>query len=257
VIADCPADHRVLILDCCYPGVTTAHSPDSALDASLAQIDIHGTYALATSPSATPALAGWMRNEALMEVLVQLLTVGDPRGGEFLTVADAYRRLLHAARLRGLPRPQLRGGAAAEMVALARNPAYGRGAAGRGFSELRSEASPASLPELTDVTDPMAQAMAIEQAAQMLDSGTPLGEVVAFAARITRRSPRDTVLRMIVMRMGLQDGAGAISIANQIADPERRLTALRDLASVQASRDSGLARQTLSEIERLRSWMDA
>lgn len=256
VLAQCPADHRVLILDCCYPGGTAAESPHQALNASLAQIDIHGMYALATSPSTTPDLAGWMRNEAFTDILAQLLTVGDPHGGEVLTLADAYRRLCHAARLRGLPMPQLRGAAAAEMVALAGNPAYPRGAPGVGFSDRRSEALPASLAEQAAVTDSMAQAMAIEQAAQMLDSNTPLDAVVEFAQRITRRSPRDTVLRMIVMRMGLQDGAGAISIANQIDDPQRRLTTLRDLASVLGARDSGLARQAWSEIERLRSRMD-
>jgi hypothetical protein len=124
VFEDCPAINRVLILDCCFSGRA---AQGFMADSVLGQVEVSGTYTLAsTSANALAAAPPGARYTAFTGELLSLLHNGIPRGPELLSLGTIFRRLRHTMATRRLPIPTQRGTDTADLLALARNPAYRR-----------------------------------------------------------------------------------------------------------------------------------
>jgi hypothetical protein len=125
-IRDSPARTRVLLLDCCFSGRAIEDvmaEPGSAL---LGQLEVAGTVLIAATPANVPAMAPTgARNTAFTGALLTAFRDGMPGGSEFLTLDDLYRSTLRIAQVVGLPKPQRRGTATADQLALAPNPRSG------------------------------------------------------------------------------------------------------------------------------------
>jgi hypothetical protein len=125
-IRNSPARTRVLILDCCFSGRAIEDvmaEPDSAL---MGQLEVAGTVLLAATPPNVPAMAPTgARNTAFTGALLSAFRDGIPGGPEFLTLDALYRSAVRTAQVSGLPKPQRRGTATADQLALARNPRSG------------------------------------------------------------------------------------------------------------------------------------
>jgi hypothetical protein len=125
-IRDSPARTRVLVLDCCFSGRAIEDvmaEPGSAL---MGQLEVAGTVLLAATPPNVPAMApAGARNTAFTGALLSAFRDGIPDGPEFLTLDALYRSALRTAQAFSLPKPQRRGTATADQLALARNPRSG------------------------------------------------------------------------------------------------------------------------------------
>ncbi|MFI9453531.1 caspase domain-containing protein [Amycolatopsis sp. NPDC052450] len=101
ILANSPATHRILILDCCFSGRATETLSNSP------SLNIAGTYVLAATPSTEMALAPpGQRNTAFTGALLHLLRNGIPGGREELTLGHIYSHLWTALNEQGLPLPQ-------------------------------------------------------------------------------------------------------------------------------------------------------
>jgi hypothetical protein len=124
-VLDSPAETKVIVLDCCFSGrvvTDTMADPEAEI---ISQVEIDGTYVLASAHRDQVALIlpGEDRT-AFTGRLLRLLREGVPGGPELLTIDDLYRRLRAMMKAEGLPQPQKRGTASADLLALARNRAY-------------------------------------------------------------------------------------------------------------------------------------
>jgi len=120
-----PAAHRILILDCCFSGrVVPVTGVTWAL---LGQAAAEGADVLVSAP---PSPVYFSRPKetctAFTGALITIMRNGIPGGPEFLTLGTIYGQLLYALGSRGLPRPLHAGTGTADLLALARNPAYQR-----------------------------------------------------------------------------------------------------------------------------------
>jgi hypothetical protein len=120
-----PAAHRILILDCCFSGrVVPVTGVTGVL---LGQAAAEGADVLVSAP---PSPVYFSRPKetytAFTGALITIMHNGIPGGPEFLTLGTIYGQLLYALASRGLPRPQQAGTETADLLALARNPAYQR-----------------------------------------------------------------------------------------------------------------------------------
>jgi hypothetical protein len=123
VLRDCPATNRVLILDCCFSGLAVRDHMTSPTAMVLGQVDVSGTYTLAsTSTNATAVAPSGATYTAFTGELLTLLREGIPDGPELLTLGTIYPRLRLALTAKGLPAPTQRGTDTADLLALARNP---------------------------------------------------------------------------------------------------------------------------------------
>jgi hypothetical protein len=116
-----------------------------ASGAAMAQLDVEGTYVLASSASDKVSLI--LPDEvhtAFTGRLLRLLKEGVPEGGPLLTMEIVFQQLLGMMHAEGLMTPQRRGSGTAELVAIGRNPAFQ-------VKRLESQNSPA--PAATEVPD--------------------------------------------------------------------------------------------------------
>ena len=117
---------RVMIVDCCYSGRATTETLSAADQAVLGQLEISGTYTLASAPPNRLALAPeGERYTAFTGRMLELLREGSDDAGERLTMADIYRHLLARLTAEGMPLPQQRGTATADQLGLVRNRRFG------------------------------------------------------------------------------------------------------------------------------------
>jgi hypothetical protein len=123
-LADSPADNRILILDCCFSG-HAAEALSAAASAVIAELDIRGTYTLASAPAHSSAVAPvGERFTAFTGELLEVLRQGIRGGGPLLSLADIFPTLTRALLTRGMPRPQHLGTGLADRIALVRNVAH-------------------------------------------------------------------------------------------------------------------------------------
>lgn len=117
---DSRAQSRVVILDSCFSGRAIGETLTD--DAVAGQLEIAGTYTLAsTSANRTALVLPGERHTAFTERLIRLLQTGSPAAGQMISLGDIYR-LLHAQlKSEGLPVPQQRGTATADLLGLVRN----------------------------------------------------------------------------------------------------------------------------------------
>jgi hypothetical protein len=123
-LADSPARNRILILDCCFSGHAT-EAMSGAPSAVVGELDIRGTYTLASAPAYSSAVAPiGARFTAFTDELLGALQRGIPGSGPLLTLHALFPRLSQALVSRGMPLPQRLGTNLADHIALTRNTAY-------------------------------------------------------------------------------------------------------------------------------------
>ncbi|MDG4820584.1 caspase family protein [Asanoa sp. WMMD1127] len=120
-LANSPARHRILILDCCFSGrAIEAMADPSSLVAG--QTEISGSYTLTSVGKNVTAIAKpGERHTAFTGALLGLLRNGVAGAPELLSLRDLYRSVRHHQHVRGLPEPQQRGTGFTDEIALARN----------------------------------------------------------------------------------------------------------------------------------------
>lgn len=123
-LADSQAHNRILILDCCFSG-HAAEAMSGAASAVIGDLDIRGTYTLASAPANSSAVAPvGARFTAFTDELLGALRQGITGGGPLLTLGDIFPALTRALLARGVPRPQHLGTGLADRIALVHNAAY-------------------------------------------------------------------------------------------------------------------------------------
>lgn len=125
VLLESRAKNRIVMLDCCFSGRATEDMAGG--EATLVgQMDIEGTYVLASTPANAVALAPrGERYTAFTGELIELLRAGVGGEDDLLTFGFIYQHLRERMIGRGLPRPCQRGTGNVDRLALARNPAAG------------------------------------------------------------------------------------------------------------------------------------
>ncbi|HEV2634863.1 MAG TPA: tetratricopeptide repeat protein [Actinocrinis sp.] len=124
-VHDSRAKTKVIILDCCFSGRAVSDTMSTTDDVIFEQIEVDGTYVLASSPPDRVSLIlEGEQHTAFTGRLIRLLVQGVPDAPEFLTMGELYRRLYGIMRSEGLPLPQPRGTRNADQLVLAVNRAY-------------------------------------------------------------------------------------------------------------------------------------
>ncbi|WP_248013815.1 caspase, EACC1-associated type [Streptomyces rhizoryzae] len=122
VFLDSRAAVRAVILDSCFSGRAISATLAEDADAILGQLQVAGTYTLASSPGSRTALVlPGERHTAFTERLLRLMRTGTTRAGAMLSLGDIYRHLQVQLRAEGLPAPQQCGTETADLLGLVRN----------------------------------------------------------------------------------------------------------------------------------------
>jgi ribosomal protein L7/L12 len=117
-----PATNRVVILDSCYSGRAIGETLAGDDEAVLGQIQVAGTYTLASAPANRTALSlPGERNTAFTGRMLEFLRAGSAEAGPLISLGDIYRHLWTRLRSEGLPTPQQRGTETADQLGLVRN----------------------------------------------------------------------------------------------------------------------------------------
>ncbi|MEN3540655.1 caspase family protein [Microbispora sp. ZYX-F-249] len=124
VLADCPAQLVLVVLDCCFSGraqgSTVRADVDEAFDTAQ-----RGMYVLTSTSRDEAAWAPeGQRHTAFSGALITLLMAGDPAAPPLLTLDHLYRSLARTLTERGLPRPRRQAADYADQQPLVSNAAY-------------------------------------------------------------------------------------------------------------------------------------
>ena len=130
VVLDGRTSRQVVLLDCCFSGRGLGFMSPPGAEAVIDQVEVEGTYLLASVPDTSFALAPpGEPHTAFTGELLRLLRDGAPGGPELLDLDTVYAQVYTALRAKGRPLPQKRDRNTAGGLALARNVAW----APRGF----------------------------------------------------------------------------------------------------------------------------
>ncbi|MEU9963254.1 caspase, EACC1-associated type [Streptomyces malaysiensis] len=122
VVLDGRAGRQVMLLDCCFSGRVLGFMGAAGAAAVIDQVEIEGTYLLASVPDTSFALAPpGEPHTAFTGELLRLLRGGVPGGPELLDLDTVYAQVYGALRAKGRPLPQKRDRNTAGGLALARN----------------------------------------------------------------------------------------------------------------------------------------
>ncbi|MGV9850597.1 caspase, EACC1-associated type [Streptomyces sp. NPDC003442] len=125
VVLDGRAGRQVMLLDCCFSGRVLGFMSAASAEAVIDQVEIEGTYLLASVPDTSFALAPpGETHTAFTGELLRLLREGAPGGPELLDLDTVYAQVYAALRAKGRPLPQKRDRNTAGGLALARNAAW-------------------------------------------------------------------------------------------------------------------------------------
>ncbi|MER8157303.1 ABC transporter substrate-binding protein [Streptomyces sp. NPDC094472] len=125
VVLDGRAGRQVMLLDCCFSGRVLGFMGAADAEAVIDQVEIEGTYLLASVPDTSFALAPpGEHHTAFTGELLRLLREGVPGGPELLDLDTVYAQVYGALRAKGRPLPQKRDRNTAGGLALARNAAW-------------------------------------------------------------------------------------------------------------------------------------
>ncbi|MGW7597908.1 caspase, EACC1-associated type [Streptomyces antimycoticus] len=125
VVLDGRAARQVMLLDCCFSGRVLGFMSAASAEAVIDQVEIEGTYLLASVPDTSFALAPpGEHHTAFTGELLRLLRQGVPGGPELLDLDTVYAQVYAALRAKGRPLPQKRDRNTAGGLALARNAAW-------------------------------------------------------------------------------------------------------------------------------------
>ncbi|MFJ3531918.1 tetratricopeptide repeat protein [Streptomyces sp. NPDC090132] len=255
------ARNRVIILDSCFSGRAIGTTLSAGQQEVLGQLDIRGTYTLASAPPNSTALV--LPDEAHTAFtgrLLALLREGAPHTGPLITMQDIYRTLWSRFTAERLPLPQQRGTENADQLGLVLNRTAATGAPPTGRD----------LPPLPTLPpDPSAESLARrhEQAVELhadgrADEATAVYEEVAEArARVLGPDHPDTLVALDDLAAVYGDtgrAQEALRLGERVAEARTRVLGpehphtLETLDNLAASYDDvGRTQEAL----RLREWL--
>ncbi|MFJ9446976.1 caspase family protein [Kitasatospora sp. NPDC101235] len=121
-LATARAANRILILDCCFSGRATASAMTDSTSIVAAQLDVAGTYTLASSPAnRTSSAPVGAEHTAFTGALIRIIRHGSELAPDLLTLNAIYEGLYRQLSAADLPRPEQRNTRTAANLALARN----------------------------------------------------------------------------------------------------------------------------------------
>lgn len=119
---------RIVILDCCFSGRALGVMADTAT-LLRGQLDVEGTYVLASSPANVPSLAPEGHRHTLFTGgLLQIIRSGIPEADEWLSLDDIYFHIRHVMVRGQWPDPQRLATNSIGRLRLLRNQSWGRSA---------------------------------------------------------------------------------------------------------------------------------
>jgi Tetratricopeptide repeat/Caspase domain len=125
-ILEVPAATKVLILDCCFSGRALGEPMGDKVTSILGELDVDGTYVLTSAQRDEVALVlPGEDHTSFTGRMLRLLRDGIPGGPELLTIDDIYKQLQRIMKSESLSVPQRRATKTADLLALARNRAFG------------------------------------------------------------------------------------------------------------------------------------
>ncbi|QLH25668.1 ABC transporter substrate-binding protein [Streptomyces sp. Rer75] len=146
VVLDGRTGRQVMLLDCCFSGRVLGFMSAPGTEAVIDQVEVEGTYLLASVPDTSFALAPpGEPHTAFTGELLRLLRDGAPGGPELLDLDTVYAQVYTALRAKGRPLPQKRDRNTAGGLALARNVAWAP--PGFGPPPYDHEPGPTPVPE--------------------------------------------------------------------------------------------------------------
>jgi hypothetical protein len=241
------AANRVVILDSCFSGRAIGLTLGSVADTLADELEINGTYTLTSAPPNSVAMvrAGEVHT-AFTGRLISLLSGGDERLGDLMSLGDIYRRL-HARLLAdGLPLPQQRGTATADLLGLVRN-------------VRPAPPQPAPLTEeirtLLDSSSPHGRLAAVAELAEWLTGADP-GRALAARAALEQVAERDNprvagAACRVLGAAATTSSASAHAVRSQetvgTGDPSPRRDGRTDSADKAKARRPASALQTRAE----------
>ncbi|WP_328696011.1 caspase, EACC1-associated type [Streptomyces sp. NBC_00342] len=258
------ARNRVIILDSCFSGRAIGTTLSAGQQEVLGQLDIRGTYTLASAPPNSTALV--LPDEAHTAFtgrLLALLREGAPHTGPLITMQDIYRTLWSRFTAERLPLPQQRGTENADQLGLVlnRTAATGGPPTGRDLPPLP--------PLPPHPPDPSAESLArrYEQAVELhadgrADEATAVYKEVAEArARVLGPDHPDTLVALDDLAAAYGDAGRAqeaLRLGERVAEARTRVLGpehphtLETLDNLAASYDDvGRTQEAL----RLREWL--
>ncbi|MEV0918761.1 tetratricopeptide repeat protein [Streptomyces sp. NPDC049967] len=258
------ARNRVIILDSCFSGRAIGTTLSAGQQEVLGQLDIRGTYTLASAPPNSTALV--LPDEAHTAFtgrLLALLREGAPHTGPLITMQDIYRTLWSRFTAERLPLPQQRGTENADQLGLVlnRTAATGEPPTGRDLPPLP--------PLPPHPPDPSAESLARrhEQAVELHADGRPYEatavyeEVAEARARVLGPDHPDTLVALDGLAAVYGDtgrGQEALRLGERVAEARTRVLGpehphtLETLDNLAASYDDvGRTQEAL----RLREWL--
>jgi Caspase domain len=247
------AANRVLILDSCFSGRALGPTLGPDADTLADELEINGTYTLTSAPPNSVALVrDGEAHTAFTGRLISLLRDGDEHAGDLLTLGEIYRRLYLQLRREGLPLPQQRGTATADLLGLVRN----RRPAPLKPAELTEE-----LRALLDSRSPRVRLAGVAELGEWLHDADPR-RVLAARQALERVADHDNPQVAPAARQLLGAAvspemaararaalAEAERIANTITDAYQRTLALAEIAQRLTVTDPNRANTLFNQAE--------
>ena len=246
VCLDSDAASKVVILDSCFSGRAIGQTLAGDNQQVLEQLEAAGTYTLTSAPANRTALIlPGERHTAFTGRLLHLLRDGDPQSGPVLSIGEIYRQLRSRLHAEGLPTPQQRGTATADLLGLVRNrrpaspapaelPEEIRDGLNSRFPNIRLGAVQEPAPWLSDPARALATRSALQHVAD------PDKPAVASVA--------GTLLAPVEVRRLVVE---AERVADTITNDYSRAQALAQVVKAWATVDPGQAERVAVEAERV------
>lgn len=279
------AANRVVILDCCFSGRAIGATLAGPAGATLAdELEISGTYTLTAVPSNSRALVrDGEAHTAFTGRLLALLREGSEQAGEVLSFGDIYRHLHARLRAEGLPLPQQRGTATADLLGLVRNrrlappneaaepvsrarprasiPAAGGGeAAGLRWAEAALDVAQRTA---EGIADERARALAWAHVAVAVTAISPgaaeriARRAVLTAADITDTDAKTSALAAVATILAASMAQHAERVITEITDEHGRTRALPEIVLAMAASDPRRAERIAAGLgdDEVKAWV--